>query len=231
VVRFPLAKTPRAEATAVFWLRSLRRLGVYRRFVVAVTSDPRIDRESRLAVACERLGPEGLEEYLAFRSERGRGVIRRRFEAGEICFVGRSDGRIVTATWSSPGRARLEFLACEILLDDGGYYNHDTYVIPELRGMRVAGAVAEFRRRFMREAGYEWALGLFETENRVATRRSKRRKNVVIGRLDCLRLGPWRRLQLRLDSGVAESRWYRAQHRRPATLSLPFQPGRPRPPG
>ena len=220
---------PRADEAAVLWLRSVRRLGIYRRFVVTAGSDARKVRESPLAIACEKLGPQHIDEYMTFRSERGRGVIRRRFENGEWCFVGRSDGRLVAATWSSPGRARLEFLACEIVLGDGGYYNHDTYVAPELRGKRVADVVGEFRRSFMRNAGYGWSLGLFEPENRVATQRSKSRRNTVIGWFDCLRLGPWRRLQLRLDSGAAESRWARSRRDNPARIFLPFQPDSPRP--
>ena len=224
-MRFPVATLVAEEGLTGLLLRGLRRREIYRRFALAAGVDARRPRASPLPIECERLGPERIDEYLAFRSDRSRGVIRRRFDAGELCFVGRCDGRLVAATWACPGRARLEFLACEILLPDGFYYSHDTYVMPELRGRHVADAVGEFRRSFMHDAGYDRTVGLFEPENRVATQRGERRRNRVIGRVDCLRLGRWRRLRLRIDSGEVEKRWYRSRRRHRdqglVTFSLP----------
>jgi hypothetical protein len=90
------------------------------------------------------------------------------------------------------------------VLADDTFYVDDQYVLPEFRGLRVADEIGRLRRAFMREAGYGRVVALFWPENRVATRRSKRRQNAVIGELACLKLGPWRRHILRLSPSRRE---------------------------
>jgi len=183
----------------LFW-RGLRWLGVYRHFILLAGRDNRKLREPSVPVECSKLEADRIDEYLAFRPGQSRELIRRRFADGEWCFVGRCDGRLAATSWVGRERAWLEFLDCEILLADGVCYPHDTYALPEFRGLGIADAVSAFRTAASREAGYELAVGLIEPENRTAMRRSKRKRNRVVGQLDCIRLGPWRRFRIRIEA-------------------------------
>ena len=188
----------------LFW-RGLRWLGIYRRFILLGGRGPRVSSKPQVPVECSKLEADQIDEYLAFRPGQSGDMIRRRFADGQWCFVGRCDGRMAATSWVCRRRAWLDFLDCEILLADGVCYPHDTYALPEFRGLGVSDVVSAFRTAYFRKAGYDLSIGIVEPENRAAMRRSKRKRTPVIGQLDCIRLGPWRRLRIRLDAeGLGE---------------------------
>ncbi|MBW2446707.1 MAG: hypothetical protein JRG83_12350 [Deltaproteobacteria bacterium] len=198
----------REEGLAGLWLRTLRWLGVYRRYVLAGGPDEGRSPPCDVPVACARLEAHEIEEYLKFRPEQDRATILHRFDEGDWCFVGRCDGRIAVAIWIARDSAWLEFLSCRILLAERAFYLYDLFVVPEHRGNRVAGPVLAFRIAAMREAGYDRKVILNEPENPAALRRSVHHGNTVIAWLSCLQLGPWRRLRLHSVGDDAEP-WVR----------------------
>jgi GNAT superfamily N-acetyltransferase len=194
----------REEGPAGLWIRFVQWLGIYRRFVVCGGRVPGPPEPARIPVECAILRPDQVEEYLAFRPDQDAAEIRGRLDAGNRCFVARSDGRIIGSLWCFERRAWIEYVGCEILLADDTYFVDDEYVLPDFRGLRVADALLALHRVLMQEAGYRRSACLIWPENRVAAHRAERRQNAVIGELACFRLGPWRRHILQIKPSRRE---------------------------
>jgi GNAT superfamily N-acetyltransferase len=173
-------------------LRVLHRLGVRRRYLLIGGADDPLEESSAIPVEPETLAPCEVDEYLAFRPSQAREVIQRRLDEGGICFVGRSEGRLVAALWVACGSVRLDYVPCRLWLGEHTFFLHDLYVEPSLRGKRVAEPVTRLRKRTLADAGYRWKVALYEPENRAAIRRARRRGNRPLAFLTCWRLGPFR---------------------------------------
>jgi GNAT superfamily N-acetyltransferase len=188
---------PQDRGPIGFALRVLRKLGVRRRYVLIGGSDDPLAEPSAIPVEAGPLAPEAIDEYLAFRPDQARETVRRRLDDGELCFVGRSEGRMVASVWVARGSVWLEFVPCRLRLGERTFFIHDLFVDPTLRGKRVADPVNDLRKRAMAAAGYERKVALYEPENSAAIQRARRRGNRLLAFLTCWRVGPfrWQRLE------------------------------------
>jgi len=195
----------RQGGAAGFAWAALRSLGIHRQFLLTTGAGDAPAGSSSLPLDCARLGSDEIGEYLAFRPDQAHDAIHRRLRDGDECFVARHEGRLVAAIWTARGSVWLDFLAHRLWLAEGVYFNHDLFVSADLRGKRVADTLTEFRSAALREAGFVRRVALYERENHASTRRSLRRENRVIARLECLRLGPWQRIRLYARPGEEET--------------------------
>ncbi|NNJ78591.1 MAG: hypothetical protein HKP19_04965 [Xanthomonadales bacterium] len=192
----------RTEGLRSIFLRGLQALGVYRQLDVVVGPTPTGDYQATVPVSGEILDESGIDEYLQLRPDQDHALIEARFAAGDLCFVGRVNGALASASWTARERAWIDYLECEILLGGGLAYAYDSYVEPEFRGKGVLGPGIRLRAETLKASGHDRVIGLLWPQNPAAWHRSSRRGDERIGRVRRYRIGPWTRVVLKLcESG------------------------------
>ena len=63
-------------------------------------------------------------------------LIRARLDKGHVCIVVKNGGRIAGYTWADP--AEVNNSACDYALDPDEAYLYDAFIVPELRGRKLA---------------------------------------------------------------------------------------------
>jgi len=182
------------EGLRSLWFKALGET-VYRRAVVLERSldeaTPQV--AARLPVAFGRLQETEVDEYAAFRPETDPAEVRRRLQAGQMCFVARHEGKIIHACWVATGRARIDYLAREIALAPDEVYPYESFTAPAYRGQNVAAARSAYMQPVLRQAGYHRAVAVVVPENQVAFRPIEKAGYRRVGVLRTVWLGPWRR--------------------------------------
>jgi GNAT superfamily N-acetyltransferase len=187
---------------------------VYRRAWVweRVLNGAAPEKTCRLAVETRLLASSELDEYDEFCAEResldsgsapGLSEIRRRLNAGQLCFIARCQGRIVSSAWMALGRAWIDYLACEVLLAPDDAYLYESYTLPDYRGRGVPTERSRQEVEYLRRKGCRRMIAVISPENRAAVRHAERAGWKPLGVMGCVKLGPWRRLSCRLKEGHA----------------------------
>jgi hypothetical protein len=122
-------KVLRDEGPGIFWIKLVAGLGFYRRLVLQerLLDHAVPDFAPVLPVRIELLKESEVDDYLALRPDATRALVVDRLRAGQLCFVARHEGRVVSSCWATARRAWTEFLACEIDLTAGDVYLFDAF--------------------------------------------------------------------------------------------------------
>jgi ribosomal protein S18 acetylase RimI-like enzyme len=143
----------------------------------------------RVPVAFSPLEPPQIDEYLRFHDEAPRASIERRLARGDECFLARTEGRIVCASWI----ARTDFLMGSLSylypVAPSEAYLYDSYTAPDLRGQAIAPALGVYVLERLRRAGLVRVTMAVPPEN-TANRRARAKTGFrECGRIDSLRFG------------------------------------------
>lgn len=184
----------RNEGWRALWFRVLGILG-YRRLLL-------VDRPLELpfevkppppGYEIERVDASAIPELIEMRRTFTEAELERRFQTVDTCFVARSHGEVVSASWASVGRAWIPYLECELKLAADEFYVDDSWTRPEHRGRGVGSAVALRRLQHYQRAGYRRAVSVVLPEKALWGVLAFRRRAL----LTSLRLGGrtwhWRR--------------------------------------
>jgi len=189
--------TLRDEGPKSFWFKLLSRCG-YRRLLLLerALDQPVADFTPGLQVDIAMLAHDGLDDYLVFRPGTTRREIASRLRSGDICFVARSEGRIVAAAWVAVQPVWVPFLGCriDVTADEGHIY--DKFTLPAYRGHGIANAVRTHHLRHMQRAGLRRATGAVLPENVSSLRDDSKGGFRVYGVLGRIKVGRWQRVFL-----------------------------------
>lgn len=188
-------KVLRDEGPRIFWIKLVAGLGFYRRLVLQerLLDHAVPDFAPVLPVRIELLKESEVDDYLALRPDATRALVVDRLRAGQLCFVARHEGRVVSSCWATARRAWTEFLACEIDLTAGDVYLFDAFTEPRHRGQGVAPALCLQQLRHLQQSDYRRAIRATAVENRSALRAHAKSSFRPTGTLVRLKIGPWQR--------------------------------------
>jgi len=114
--------------------------------------------------------------------------IENRFNEGQLCFAAANDaGAIVHSTWCAPGRASIDELNREILLEPDEIYLYDSYTNPDNRRKGASRSLQPFMMNALRTMGYNRILA-FVRGNNVPMLQGVRPSHRKTGRLFYFRL-------------------------------------------
>ena len=167
---------------------------VYRRLLLMELSldQPASAPSPTVSVEVDVLGRTDIDDYLDFRPEADPFEIRRRLDNGCLCFVARTDGRIVHAGWAVMTRAWVQYLGCELPLEQGDVYQFDSFTEPASRGKGLARTRITVMARHLRQQGHRRLLAAVLPENAAAFGPLQAVGYRTVGMLGMIRLGPWR---------------------------------------
>lgn len=189
--------TLRVEGPKSFWFKLLGEFG-YRRLLLVerMLDQPVAAYTPRLPVDISMLEEREIDGYLAFRSGASRLDIAGRLRSGEMCFVARYQGKIVSGVWVAAQPVRVPFLGCQIDLAPGDAHIYDKFTAPAYRGYGIANAVRTFHLRHLQRAGFRRATGTVLPENASSLRDDFRGGFRVYGMLGRVKVGRWQRVFL-----------------------------------
>lgn len=167
--------------------------GLYRRLLVYSHPSSREQEAARIPIELGELREDELGDYASLVPDSDLDAIRRRMAQGDACTTARlPSGELIGVCWTALGRAWVEFVECEIALDDQAAYGYDQFVSSEYRGGAIAGALESYRDVKLRAQGVNLSVYTVWSENTVS-----------LGRID-------RRVPAGSESGVLHS--YRILH-------------------
>jgi len=200
-----------AEGVRGVWFRALSKLG-YRRLILVARplEEPIPDVEPRIPLAIDLLQRSEVAEYLEFRPDTAAAEVEARLEGGQLCFVARHEGRIVSARWAAVGRAWIDYLSCQMPMAADEVCPYDQFTRVRYRGQDAAPATTVAMLRHLREAGYRRTVGTILPGNEASVRASAKTGYRPIGRIGYVAVGSWRRYFCAIDGAVAPVRRQRA---------------------
>lgn len=190
---------------------------VYRRVILMerLLHEPIGEVTGGLPAILGLLKPTEIDEYISFRPGTDPLQVRHRLSAGQMAFVGRHEGRIVHAGWTTTTRARIDFLALEITLAPDEVYQYESFTAPSSRGQNVAAVRITEMLHYFREAGYRRMIAAVVPENTAAFRPLEKTGYRPFGLLGYIQLGRWRQHFCRVNrnspqpgEGIAHKRSY-----------------------
>jgi ribosomal protein S18 acetylase RimI-like enzyme len=155
---------------------------------------PVADFAPALPVDVAMLGPDDIDDYLAFRSGAARQEIAHRLQSGQMCFVARHRGRIIAGAWVAVQPLWIPFLGCQVAVAPGEGHIYDKFTAPDYRGHRIANAVRAYHLRYLQRAGFRRATGAVLPENVSSLRDDFRGGFRVYGMLARIKIGAWQRV-------------------------------------
>jgi|SRR5436190_11258617 len=186
--------TLRGEGVRSFWFKLLAHVG-YRRLLLLdqplVQAVPQFS--PTLPVAIAQLTRDDLDDYLAFRPETARADVISRLAAGQICFVARSDRRIVAADWIATEPIKLSYLDCVLDMAPGDVCIYDKFILPDYRGHGISNPLRTHHLRQLQRAGHRRVVVAVLPENASSLRdilKGGYRPCGIIGRI---KVGRWQR--------------------------------------
>lgn len=142
--------------------------GVYRCLWIYSHPCARVQAAARIAVEIGELREDELGDYASLVPDCDLDVIRRRMSRGEICTTARlPSGELIGVFWTALGRAWVEFVECEIELDDQAAYLYDQFVSSKHRGVSIAAALESYRQVKLRAQGVHLVIYAVWPENRI----------------------------------------------------------------
>lgn len=118
--------------------------------------------------------------------------ICRRLSAGDRCFIGEMDGRIVHSFWAATSNARIDFLNLGLPLKPGELYLYQSFTPPEIRGRGFATATLASALEIMRREGVKRVLCCIQLDRAMGYPPFLRTGFVPSALLSSVWLGPWR---------------------------------------
>ena len=114
---------------------------------------------------------EDAAELAGFRPSYTLERIERRLARGELCFVARHRGRIVSVTWAAPGRAAIPYLGCVWRgASDEDVFLSETLTLPAFRRRGFAFAIARAQIEYYRVGRVRRLVSGVLPENRASLR-------------------------------------------------------------
>ena len=117
----------------------------------------------------------------------------QRLADGQACVAAWLDDQIISSTWLAFDTAWLPQLHRRLSLSPNEVFIYDTYTIEPMRGRGLATIRALWTARYLRDAGYRYAIGHTARENRPAQGPPEKAGYRALGTAGYVRLGPWRR--------------------------------------
>lgn len=136
-----------------------------------------------------QLGPDDLEDYLAFRRGATADQFLGRLEAGHVGFAARVDGQLASVSWIDLEAMWTEYNAIPLRLKPGEIHMYDSFTALSFRGKRVSPQVFHRIRGHFEAAGYDRVVILIRMQNRPSVRNGERSGFRLTGRVGCFRLG------------------------------------------
>jgi len=128
--------------------------------------------EARIPIVCEILEREELESFASVDVfQRPLAILESRLNEGQICFVAKHRGLIVSGGWVEFGTARSTGpvgRAFPLAADE--VYFHSGFTVPEYRGNGIRPAAQNFQFRWLAQANYRRAVGFIALSNRANLR-------------------------------------------------------------
>lgn len=185
----------RTEGPRSLWFKILGET-VYRRALLVecyLDTVPPERIQAREPVVFDRLQEAEVDEYVALRPKTDRAEVRRRLAAGQWCFTGRYEGRLVHVCWVARDRAWIDYLHREIRLAPDEAYLYQAFTAPDMRGQNISPARGRYVQHTLREMGYRRLLAVIMPENKPALRPVEKVGYRFAGTLGYVQIGPWRR--------------------------------------
>lgn len=148
-------------------LRVLGATRLYRRLMLLdrPLDEPIVGLGLPPGVTVRQLDLKDVPAYCAFRPDADPSAIRRRLLVGEWAFAAWREGTILTAGWTSPGRATIEYLDRTMALAPHEGYSYDLYTATSFRGHGLASAARIPALRHARDQGCRRLLSSLLPEN------------------------------------------------------------------
>jgi len=112
---------------------------------------------------------------------------------GHDCVTAWLDDVIVSSVWLAFETARVPEIDRPLRLGPGEVFLYDSYTSESQRGHGIATIRAVWTARYLRDAGYRYAIGHTAPENRPAHGPPERAGYRPLGIAGYVRVGPWRR--------------------------------------
>jgi len=152
------------------------------------TSDP-----PDVAVQIEELDETRLAAYVEYRAGAGRAAVRRRLDAGHVCYVAWRGDRIVSSLWGTDDRIVIPYLhRAPLRLSEGRMYVYDAFTRPGMRGLRILPVTHCRLLAHFADRGCRRAILVVGGENRSMIRSAVGVGYRRTGSIGSLRLGPVR---------------------------------------
>jgi len=111
--------------------------------------------EPRVPATFLRVGPEIAGELAAAMGFTDPAPVLLRFRLGRHCYIGRSEGRLVTYGWITFDEELIGGLDLRVRLLPGEAYIWDCATLPGYRGQRLYPALLAHMQRELQHAGYQ----------------------------------------------------------------------------
>lgn len=165
-------------------------------------------------VSFELLHESQTGDYLHFRPEASEGAIRGRLQRRHLCFVARSQGHLVSATWVALEQAWIDYLHWELPLAAGEAYVYDAFTLQAWRRGGLSKCLSAEITRQLHQRGVVRSWRAIMPENVAALTMQARLGSRPRWMIKSLRLGPWRW-------------WSRSPWSEGARVAKAFQQGKP----
>lgn len=150
--------------------------GFYRCLLVYSHPSCREQVPARIPIEIGELREDELGDYASLVPDSDLDAIRRRMAQGDTCTTARlPSGELVGVCWTALGRAWVEFVECEIELDDQTAYGYDQFVSSKYRGAAIAAALESYRDVKLRDQGVKLSVYAVWSENTVSLGRIDQR--------------------------------------------------------
>jgi RimJ/RimL family protein N-acetyltransferase len=196
----------RHEGLRALWFKMLGET-VYRRLVVVERplALPVPDVAAQVLVEVALLRPSEIAEYRAFRPEASEAEIASRLRAGQICFVARSRGRIVSTRWVAVDRVRVDYLSMDLPLAPDEACSYDMMTSPDFRGQSMAPVTSAAMLRHFQRAGFRRFVGTVLPTNEASFRAIAKTGYRRCGWIGYVGVGRWR-WEFHIDHGRRDAR-------------------------
>ena len=97
-------------------------------------------------------------------------LVKWRLSQGEVCWVVKVEGEIVSYVWVAFRQEQVEELCKAVKLQEGEFYLYDAFTVPEWRGKGIYPAILSRQLQHFKEEGFKRAL-IFTVEENIASRR------------------------------------------------------------
>jgi GNAT superfamily N-acetyltransferase len=168
----------------------------YRRLRFAVPArsllEPLPDLQPKIALEIRVFQPADLALVRQINRPSEAGLYQRRLERGHTGLIAFHAGKPAGYAWGcpeiDPGLERAYWK-----LEPGDVFCVDAYTAPAFRGHGVQTALTLARFRLFRDLGYQRAIAYIEVHNHPSLAVWNKFGSQIIGYIDFMRLGPWRR--------------------------------------
>jgi len=159
----------REEGFLVLWSRFLGET-IYRKMLLMehLLEEPLCACHAQFPFSSRWLRPDEAERYASFHQELTEEEVRRRLSAGDRCFIGEMDGRIVHGFWLGTSNARINFLNLDLPLKSGELYLYQSFTPPEMRGRSFATATRASALEIVRREGFRRILCCIQLDRAIA---------------------------------------------------------------